>query len=1175
MIYTTGLNAYTPDALHDTISELSDQGPLLVVDARSSRYSRSFAYRNDFTARMEDGIGYRWDPRIGGHPDVANLYNDVGRISYPALIETPFFKDGITQLINDAERVANVLVICACDNHSTCHRTRAVGRALVERGLDARELGVDRMSSILEGMTATDRDLSERPVPRSNRHGIPKTLEPRREPKNTFRPPPEYDRRDQGPPWEQRLAARYANAPARSATDTILLTTLDSPEALQALEHANPSFVVDFRQNEPVLTLGDADVIRPKMSADGRIALMRELAKIQDRRRGIAIIVNDPQRIGLPAAIRDGGALLAGLKVDVGFIDHDGAIHGYAAAMALSTPHAIEERAAAADAARQNIPDRRIRDTDGERDIFAYAQAYADRGSRVAILIPTNLQLRTAKQFRDQRVGIMGAGLALAARDAFPDLKLEYRLGERATADQPAILANANEPGGPPYAIVAFHTKQSLAKKSSLELIERQAAALDGVLKAAGDFDMVVIPRVGTGHGGLDWNDVKTVLDRHLQGPKFVMLERGASNAQRTDDYAAMIQKAHERPPTDERFKEFASYAHTQAAVVSNNRDALGSLLPTYERSFQLPAASSTLPFPSVEHARRALLVPDSPEYQRELAGLRRGARFPNPPAAKTERDVLARERARLAEPRLLDYAMRVAIAQDPDARAVLMSTGTAPIVVSSSNEAWWSAVNAGDHYQGYNVMGKILTGIRDDLARDPNALARIDPPAIPELQMLGQPLAAFTGLTRPAAATQATPMRSMLRSVMTYAGIGMSDGVPEATFAYHRNAAHALAAASYQLRTGAADSMDKAHMLGVTDYLQQRYGENWRSNDRAKEHAKRLVDIWTPGKKHERLAEELGLPFHRFDEHDPQLAWAVKAALKTHPNPRALYDFSLRAHARNAVIALGEDGKHAVEFGLCYAPMDHDGLPTGGSRGVPAILAELGDYPFFNTIDPQQITTFNAYLEGIQRGTLRFGDGRDAAGGLYISPRSGPNLAGQDLSYMDPRSTPLVEANLAQAKMTGVVLDKLDMTRAYAPNLDAASASLDATATFLYAPGANFSDAKLSGTWNDATLRGADLSGATLDGNFVRSRFDSATLREARLEGQFVGANFTGADLTNAQIIGRDVESLRGIDLRDATTTNLRLMPEAVNNIDRLGIKINEQQRAELVRNSGELTRT
>ena len=105
-------------------------------------------------------------------------------------------------------------------------------------------------------------------------------------------------------------------------------------------------------------------------------------------------------------------------------------------------------------------------------------------------------------------VGVMGKGIALQFKNAFPDNYDAYR---RACADEAVRLGEmfVFETGvlGRPRWIINFPTKQHWRARSRLHHIESGLAALCATIREH-EIKSIAVPPLGCGSGGLDWADV-------------------------------------------------------------------------------------------------------------------------------------------------------------------------------------------------------------------------------------------------------------------------------------------------------------------------------------------------------------------------------------------------------------------------------------------------------------------------------------------------------------------------------------------------------------------------------------------------------------------------------------------------------------------------------------------
>jgi len=116
-------------------------------------------------------------------------------------------------------------------------------------------------------------------------------------------------------------------------------------------------------------------------------------------------------------------------------------------------------------------------------------------------------------------VGVMGKGLALEFKKRYPDMFKTYKK----ICDEKEI-----EPGrlyiclGKNHLILLFPTKEHWKDSSKIEYIDDGLRTfclelLPFLVEFAGrDIKSIAFPKLGCGNGGLDWEDVKPVMERWL-----------------------------------------------------------------------------------------------------------------------------------------------------------------------------------------------------------------------------------------------------------------------------------------------------------------------------------------------------------------------------------------------------------------------------------------------------------------------------------------------------------------------------------------------------------------------------------------------------------------------------------------------------------------------------------
>lgn len=76
--------------------------------------------------------------------------------------------------------------------------------------------------------------------------------------------------------------------------------------------------------------------------------------------------------------------------------------------------------------------------------------------------------------------------------------------------------------------IVSFPVENSPFENPELSIIDRSCAELSELADYKG-WSHIVVPRPGCGHGGLQWNDVRPILEQHLD-KRFHIIDAGQIN---------------------------------------------------------------------------------------------------------------------------------------------------------------------------------------------------------------------------------------------------------------------------------------------------------------------------------------------------------------------------------------------------------------------------------------------------------------------------------------------------------------------------------------------------------------------------------------------------------------------------------------------------------------------
>src|SRR5689334_18183630 len=110
-------------------------------------------------------------------------------------------------------------------------------------------------------------------------------------------------------------------------------------------------------------------------------------------------------------------------------------------------------------------------------------------------------------------VGVMGRGIALQFKNAFPENFAEYAAACKRGNVKPGkmLVHQTGKLTGPRY-IINFPTKRHWRGKSRIQDIENGLTDLIAVLREK-RVRSVAIPPLGSGLGGLDWADVRPLIE--------------------------------------------------------------------------------------------------------------------------------------------------------------------------------------------------------------------------------------------------------------------------------------------------------------------------------------------------------------------------------------------------------------------------------------------------------------------------------------------------------------------------------------------------------------------------------------------------------------------------------------------------------------------------------------
>lgn len=118
---------------------------------------------------------------------------------------------------------------------------------------------------------------------------------------------------------------------------------------------------------------------------------------------------------------------------------------------------------------------------------------------------------------------IMGKGVALQAKRRFPRLPKELGARLKGCAMPYGKFSRGNDMKiFYQYNIITFPVKHQWFQEADLALIEESCRQLQ--VGCHGNIDTKYMVRPGCGNGGLDWKDVKPILEKYLDD-RFVVVE--------------------------------------------------------------------------------------------------------------------------------------------------------------------------------------------------------------------------------------------------------------------------------------------------------------------------------------------------------------------------------------------------------------------------------------------------------------------------------------------------------------------------------------------------------------------------------------------------------------------------------------------------------------------------
>ncbi len=109
-------------------------------------------------------------------------------------------------------------------------------------------------------------------------------------------------------------------------------------------------------------------------------------------------------------------------------------------------------------------------------------------------------------------VGVMGAGLALQFKKRYPLMFNAYKIHCNRGKLKPGVLMYYRTQD---YLVVNFPTKEDWREESQLDYIERGLRTFVRRYKDR-EIQSIAFPPLGCGLGGLDWKEVKPLMEKYL-----------------------------------------------------------------------------------------------------------------------------------------------------------------------------------------------------------------------------------------------------------------------------------------------------------------------------------------------------------------------------------------------------------------------------------------------------------------------------------------------------------------------------------------------------------------------------------------------------------------------------------------------------------------------------------
>ena len=135
-IYSVGYGNRTTEQLFDLVKSNDCR---YLIDVRSipySRYQQEYNRESLEKACIDFGLNYLYlGHQLGGKP-AEHDQDKLGRPDYLKMSINPIFEEGLQRLIKALELGHSVMLMCAELRPETCHRTKLIGVALFNSGVE-------------------------------------------------------------------------------------------------------------------------------------------------------------------------------------------------------------------------------------------------------------------------------------------------------------------------------------------------------------------------------------------------------------------------------------------------------------------------------------------------------------------------------------------------------------------------------------------------------------------------------------------------------------------------------------------------------------------------------------------------------------------------------------------------------------------------------------------------------------------------------------------------------------------------------------------------------------------------------------------------------------------------------------------------------------------------------